>query len=191
MRAHVIAAMQAERAGDVFARCTGDRSPGATSHAVYERELARSRFCLVIPGDLLSSGRLGEAVTAGCIPVLVGPPWHSLPLLPLVPYNRFALFFTLTDTPWVTTADDAAALRARAGTLVLEPRQVAATVVRDMAAVVAALRALPAWRERELRDEVFRVQSLFDADEASPAGRGMGHAALEAACAAWYDHDAA
>jgi hypothetical protein len=41
--------------------------------------MAGSVFCLVLPGNSQSSQRLTEAFLAGCIPVFVGPPWHTLP----------------------------------------------------------------------------------------------------------------
>ena len=37
----------------------------------YAREMMNSMFCLVIPGDTISSRRLFDAIVAGCIPVIV------------------------------------------------------------------------------------------------------------------------
>lgn len=39
-----------------------------------------SKFCLMLPGDSQTSRRLPEAVMAGCVPVFLGPPFHSMPL---------------------------------------------------------------------------------------------------------------
>ena len=41
--------------------------------------MAGSVFCLIMPGNSQSSQRLTEAFIAGCIPVFLGPPWHTLP----------------------------------------------------------------------------------------------------------------
>ena len=48
------------------------------------RDMARSHFCLIMPGNAQSSGRLADAFFTGCIPVFLGPPFHSLPFGPLV-----------------------------------------------------------------------------------------------------------
>ena len=41
--------------------------------------MASSVFCLILPGNSQSSQRLTEAFLTGCIPVFLGPPWHTLP----------------------------------------------------------------------------------------------------------------
>lgn len=40
-----------------------------------------SKFCLMLPGDSQTSRRLPEAVMSGCVPVFMGPPFHSMPLV--------------------------------------------------------------------------------------------------------------
>ncbi|CAL8469724.1 g9266 [Coccomyxa elongata] len=57
--------------------------------------LRRSKFCLVIAGETASTRRLTDAMLAGCIPVFLGPPWHSLPLAQWVDYASFAIFIEL------------------------------------------------------------------------------------------------
>ncbi len=49
-------------------------------HRSVLESMANSAFCLILPGNSQSSQRLTEAFLAGCIPVFIGPPWHSLPL---------------------------------------------------------------------------------------------------------------
>ncbi len=49
-------------------------------HRQLLENMTHSIFCLIIPGNSQSSQRLTEAFLTGCIPVFVGPPWHSLPL---------------------------------------------------------------------------------------------------------------
>lgn len=65
------------------------------NHDALRGVMQRSLFCLVIPGDTASSRRLTEIVLAGCIPVFVGPPWHSMPLAAWLDYSKFALFVEL------------------------------------------------------------------------------------------------
>ncbi len=48
-------------------------------HKSVLEQMANSAFCLILPGNSQSSQRLTEAFLAGCIPVFIGPPWHSLP----------------------------------------------------------------------------------------------------------------
>lgn len=65
-------------------RCTGrefEQNIFATQqHRSVLEHMADSTFCLILPGNSQSSQRLTEAFLAGCIPVFIGPPWHSLPL---------------------------------------------------------------------------------------------------------------
>jgi hypothetical protein len=59
------------------------------------QELLQSTFCFVLPGDTASSRRLSDIMLAGCIPVFLGKPWHSMPFAEDLPYADFALFFQL------------------------------------------------------------------------------------------------
>ena len=54
-------------------------------HRSLVQQMANSAFCLIMPGNSQSSQRLTEAFLTGCIPVFIGPPWHSLPLTQKVP----------------------------------------------------------------------------------------------------------
>ena len=54
-------------------------------HRSVLEHMADCTFCLILPGNSQSSQRLTEAFLAGCIPVFIGPPWHSLPLTQKVP----------------------------------------------------------------------------------------------------------
>ena len=47
-------------------------------------DMARAHFCLIMPGNSQSSGRLADAFFTGCIPVFLGPPFHTLPFAALV-----------------------------------------------------------------------------------------------------------
>ncbi|BDA47818.1 hypothetical protein COCOBI_11-0750 [Coccomyxa sp. Obi] len=67
----------------------------SNTHKELRDLLRRSKFCLVIAGETASTRRLTDAMLAGCIPVFLGPPWHSLPLARWVDYTTFAIFIEL------------------------------------------------------------------------------------------------
>ena len=55
-----------------------------TAQTTHEKQMElylTSKFCLMLPGDSQTSRRLPEAVMAGCVPVFLGPPFHSMPLV--------------------------------------------------------------------------------------------------------------
>jgi hypothetical protein len=56
-----------------------------------------SDFCLALSGDTASSRRISEIIVSGCIPVFVGPPWHSRPLQKHIPWDKIALFFEIRN----------------------------------------------------------------------------------------------
>ncbi len=60
-------------------------------HGQMMQGLQRSLFCPVIAGDTQSSRRLTEIVLAGCIPVFIGPPFHTLPLAADIDYPSFSV----------------------------------------------------------------------------------------------------
>lgn len=43
-----------------------------------------AKFCLTLAGDAKSSRRIIEAILYGCVPVIIGPPYHSEVLPSLV-----------------------------------------------------------------------------------------------------------
>lgn len=106
LRHHIVAALKSasppavSESLPILASCTCAICPQAANHNSVLEDLARARFCLVIAGDTASSRRLSEIMAAGCIPVFVGPPWHTLPLSPFIDYFSFALFFLLEEQTW-------------------------------------------------------------------------------------------
>lgn len=84
----------------VLALCTCKWCNATVDYRTVRRELAESRYCLVVPGDTSSSRRLADAIVAGCIPVIVGEPWHALPYLPYLDYSEFALFVRILEPPF-------------------------------------------------------------------------------------------
>lgn len=62
-------------------RCT-DRQLSQEGHLNFQEMFKKMRsaiFCPVFPGDAASTRRLSEIFLAGCIPVFLGPPYHSMP----------------------------------------------------------------------------------------------------------------
>lgn len=84
----------------VMAKCTCHWCNASVSYRTVRKELAESRYCLVLPGDTSSSRRLADSVAAGCIPVIVGEPWHALPYLGYLDYSKFALFVRIHEPPF-------------------------------------------------------------------------------------------
>ena len=65
-------------------RCVGtagDHSEGVEARKRSLEIMGRSKYCAILaPGDRQSSVELGLAVRLGCIPVFLGPPFHSMPM---------------------------------------------------------------------------------------------------------------
>lgn len=53
--------------------------------------MANAQFCLVMPGNVQSSGHLADAFFTGCIPVFLGPPFHTLPIPHMVSFKAYLL----------------------------------------------------------------------------------------------------
>jgi Exostosin family len=89
-------------ASDLVVAClnTVIGSPGYNeeSHSQLLATLFRSVFCPVIPGDSQTSQHLTERYIAGCIPVFVGPPYHTMPFEKEVDYASSAVFLNVTDS---------------------------------------------------------------------------------------------
>jgi len=67
------------------------------NHTETMREMVKSEFCISMAGDTPSSRRISESIISGCIPVFVGPPWHTLPLPNHIPWEHIALFFEIRN----------------------------------------------------------------------------------------------
>lgn len=120
---------------DVDIRCTdGELNPAGHQEfrAMFDR-MRHSVFCPAFPGDAASTRRLSEIFLAGCIPIFLGPPYHSMPFSETVrlkittahtptwdaithflragvscaqvPYKELAVFFNISDTSkWLINA---------------------------------------------------------------------------------------
>ncbi len=60
--------------------------------------LFRSIFCPVVSGDSQTSQHLTERYIAGCIPVFVGPPYHTMAFEKEVNYASSAIFLNVTES---------------------------------------------------------------------------------------------
>eukprot|EP00887_Chlorella_sp_A99_P007121 scaffold2.g7121.t1 len=64
--------------------------------------MRRSIYCLIVASNVQSSRRLSEAALSGCVPVFIGPPFHTIPLVQDIDYRFFAIFINVTGTgEWI------------------------------------------------------------------------------------------
>lgn len=97
LRQRLVDVFDSMNLSDTNVVCACAQCPGHASHAELMEALQKSVFCLLPTGDTQSSRRLTEIILAGCIPVFVGPPYHSLPFAQDVDYKSFAVFFNVTS----------------------------------------------------------------------------------------------
>ncbi len=102
MRLELITQLQALNRSDVVAACSHVLGGQGVRHPQMVQLIRRSLFCPVLPGDTQSSKRLSEVVLEGCIPVFLGPPFHTLPLASDVDYGAMGVFLLVKQRPWVT-----------------------------------------------------------------------------------------
>jgi len=87
---------------EIHAECACDICDGAVPHAQLMEIYRHTTFCPIIPSNVQSSRRLTEVILSGCIPVFMGPPFHTLPLGDHVDWEAAAVFLDITDTgPWI------------------------------------------------------------------------------------------
>jgi hypothetical protein len=78
---------------------TGCKSRTLT-HGEYARLLRDARFCLMLPGDTSSSGRLYDCISAGVIPIIISRPFaggfwgNAAPFLHDLPWDDFSFSVT-------------------------------------------------------------------------------------------------
>lgn len=100
-RRQVVDALAAIGAPDIDVGCACDICNGSMPHNVTVERMQRSRFCAVLAGDAQTSRRQAESVVSGCIPVYVGPGFHTLPFGDAVDHASFSLFFRVRQYGWV------------------------------------------------------------------------------------------
>jgi hypothetical protein len=135
---------------------------------------ASATFCAVLPGDTWSSSRLTETINAGCLPLFIGPDWHTLPLIEQVAYARFSIFALMPPAPEVwekkNEADVApmkrmlSAAAAAGATLSGRGDRGAEGVVADVpsfAELIKLLRAIPPARIAAMRRAMREYMKFF------------------------------
>ena len=93
--------------GSIDAQCESSNDDGARQegHEGYVRRLKDSIFCLIPPGDTSASLRLVEAMVHGCVPVLLGPPFHTIFLADLWDWSNLAVPMYVHNQTWVASRD--------------------------------------------------------------------------------------
>ncbi|BDA47817.1 hypothetical protein COCOBI_11-0740 [Coccomyxa sp. Obi] len=158
----------------------------SNSHKELRGMLRRSKFCLVIAGGTASTRRLTDVMLAGCIPVFLGPPWHSLPLAQWVDYPSFAVFAELAamktlemETPAVALSEPPAGQTAtnlydHAWWILDADISSAVRTIGNMSELLPLLEAMPAEEIAEKHANLRKYQSYFryrrtPAEELDPA----------------------
>lgn len=102
LRYHLVHMIETERnEDDIDVQCSCDICDNHTPHHQVMEGYRRSRFCPVLPSNTQSSRRLSEVILSGCIPVFIGPPFHSLPLELDVDYKSMGIFINVTNSNWI------------------------------------------------------------------------------------------
>lgn len=103
LRYDFVHSIEAERkADDIDIKCSCDICDNHTPHAEVMQGYRRSRFCPILASNVQSSRRISEVVLSGCIPVFIGPPFHSLPLHLDVDYSSMGIFLNVTNSSsWI------------------------------------------------------------------------------------------
>jgi len=101
MRYELVAALDAMDAEDIHAECSCDICDNHMPHNEVMDGYRRAKFCPVMPSNVQSSRRLSEVILAGCVPVFIGPPFHTLPLAQFVDYSTMGIFFNISSPTWL------------------------------------------------------------------------------------------
>ena len=73
-----------------FVRCTNNPNSYFSKENLLDI-YQNSRFCIVPVGDTQSSNRITETIMNNCMPILVGPPFHSIPFNLDIPSARILI----------------------------------------------------------------------------------------------------
>lgn len=125
------------------------------------RMMRSSRYCGILPAaDRQTTIELPLAIHAGCIPVFLGPPFHSMPMALDVEYSKIAVFIHIVDhTKAIWKLDD---LNMQDGDL--EPDEAihkAPIEVPDVLDAIKHLQNIPATVAGELHDQVVMQVDKF------------------------------
>ena len=164
LRYELVAALDALGEADIAAECSCDICDNHMPHPALQAAYRRAQFCPVVPSNVQSSRRLTEVVLAGCIPVFLGPPFHSLPLAPQVDYAGMAIFMNLTQATWINDSSPNHLqnhMVQRVWRLDDPSLEAEIVSVGSVADAVAYLRALPEHVVAEKRAAVLRERLKF------------------------------
>lgn len=104
-RREVVEALQSLNKPDVDMGCACDICPGSLPHNTTVDRMRRSLFCPVLAGDAQTSRRQSEVIISGCIPVYIGPGFHTLPFADDIDHASFSLFFKVQEVTWTVKED--------------------------------------------------------------------------------------
>jgi len=125
------------------------------------RDMTRSKFCAVIPSvKSQNTIDLPLAIQSGCIPVFLGPPFHSMPMVLDVAYSKIAVFIHIVEHSKLIWDFDE--LHIASGELEPDDNVQTATIeVPDIVAAVEFLGAIPETVVEYMHQEVLKEQSKF------------------------------
>eukprot|EP00884_Botryococcus_braunii_P010828 jgi/Botrbrau1/19747/Bobra.0902s0001.1 len=102
MRYEVVKALRELKDPDIDVCCVGNPPDADLKCEVDDERLevhmVDSRFCLALPGAAQSSQRLSKSFLTGCIPLFLGPPFHTMPLAGIIDYHASTVIVNITMT---------------------------------------------------------------------------------------------
>jgi hypothetical protein len=168
MRQEILSTWMSEAGVDISCTDSGRTDAQAESHDTLITRLSHSQFCPVLPGDSQSSRRITDIVLAGCIPVWIGPPWHTVPLAGQLDYSKFALFIhikhqTYMDSVPIDALEVPSKQRHKTDPRwwTLDYKTEALTYVDTAADIPSYLRSLPHDQLGALTKDLYKVQTRF------------------------------
>lgn len=103
LRYEMVAAFTAlPNSEDTDVECSCDICDNHMPHPELQASYRMATFCPIVPSNVQSSRRLSEVILNGCIPVFLGPPFHSLPLVNDVDYASMGIFINISQSStWI------------------------------------------------------------------------------------------
>ena len=138
------------------------QASGGGVHQDYLAKVEDSVFCLIPQGDTPSSLRSAEIPAHGCVPVFVGPPFHTIYLPEIFDWDSMAIFICVQNCTrwnvkhenWPNCSDPAAdPIRQRHGENFV--------IVDDLLDIYAALGRVHVTRYPELRAGVEKARQML------------------------------
>lgn len=143
------------------------------------RLMRSSRYCGILPAsDRQSTIELPLAIQSGCIPVFLGPPFHSMPMVSDLDYSKLAVFVNLVDhtkSMWKITD-----LRMQDGDLEPDERINKEPIeVPYLLDAIQHLQNIPASVTGELHDQVVGQINIFSYRPSSDGARTASDVAID------------